>query len=102
LPSIHLDAAARRSTSSLDVMSTPRPPIPALVTQGKTPRQLIEELKSFGNQDLEVRVSIDYGDTHHAISIVGHREGKYCVLVNAEEYYRAEWQNFQDRGPHDL
>ena len=93
---------ARRSAQPLDVMNTPRHQIPAWVTHGKTIRQLIEELKSFENQDLEVRVSLDYGDTHHTISIVEHLEGKYCVLVNAEAYYRTEWQDYQDRGPDDV
>jgi hypothetical protein len=83
-------------------MNTPRHPIPEWVTHGKTVRQLIEELKSFGNQDQEVRISLDYGDTHHAISIVEHRNGKYCILVNAEEYYRTAWQELQDRGPDDV
>lgn len=83
-------------------MNTPRYPIPEWVTHGKTIRQLIEELKSFEDQELEVRISLDYGDTHHAISIVEHRDGKYCVLVNDEEYHRTEWQDFQDRGPDDV
>jgi hypothetical protein len=83
-------------------MNTPRHPIPEWVTHGKTVRQLIEELKSFENQDLEVRISLDYGDTHHAISQVEHRDGKYCVLVNAEAYYRTGWQDFKDRGPDDV
>ena len=39
-------------------------------TCGKTIRQLIQELKSFENQDLEIRISIDGGDTHHPISII--------------------------------
>jgi hypothetical protein len=84
-------------------MSEPRHPIPAWVTRGKTIRQLIEELKSFENQDLEVRLSLDYGDTHHTISIVqGCGEGKYCLLVNAENYHRTAWQDFQDGNPSDV
>jgi len=38
-------------------------PVPEWVTRGKTIRQLIKELESFENQDLEVRLSLDDGDT---------------------------------------
>ncbi len=48
-------------------------------TEGKTISQLINELKSFEDQELEVRVSIDDGDTHFPISIVEKDDGK-CVL----------------------
>lgn len=65
--------------------------VPEWVTRGKTIRQLIQELNTFENQDSEVRLSLDYGDTHHAISIVV-RQGAVCVLVNAEAYHRNEWQ----------
>lgn len=73
-------------------------PIPNWVTRGKTIRQLIEELQTFENQDIEVRMSLDYGDTHSCISIVQNGEdGKYCVLVNAESYHKNEWQDFMDQ-----
>ena len=39
-------------------------------TRGKTIRQLIHELKSFENQELEVRMSLDGGITHHPVSIL--------------------------------
>ena len=58
------------------------------VTCGKSIRKLIEELQTFENQDLEVRVSIDGGKNHKPISIVG-KEGDesniVCVLKYCEE-----------------
>ncbi len=60
-------------------MSTP----PEWITRGKTVRQLIEELKSFADQDLEVRISVDGGATHKCISLVGKSDGK-AVLFNYE------------------
>jgi hypothetical protein len=56
---------------------------PNWVVRGKTIKQLIEELKSFENQDLEVRISIDDGKTHKPISIVGKFNG-FCILMNSE------------------
>jgi GT2 family glycosyltransferase len=73
-------------------------PVPEWVTRGKTIRELIRELQSFDDQDLEVRISVDYGSTHRAISIVGRHEGKYCVLTNAEDHYQGEWQD-PEEGP---
>jgi hypothetical protein len=70
--------------------------IPNWVGRGKTVKQLIEELKTFENQNLEVRISLDYGDTHHPISIVQKDGAKYCVLVNAEAYHADGWQKFMD------
>jgi len=77
-------------------MNTPRHPIPAWVTRGKTVRELIKELASFENQDAEVRLSLDYGDSKHVISIVENHDG-CCVLVNCEGYYNTGWQEFMDR-----
>ena len=56
---------------------------PEWVTKGKTIRQLIKELQTFENQDFEVQISLDGGETHKPISIVG-RYGDYCLLVNSE------------------
>jgi hypothetical protein len=56
---------------------------PEWITRGKTIRQLIEELQTFEDQDLEVQISLDEGKTHKPISIVG-RYGDYCLLVNSE------------------
>ena len=77
-------------------MDEPKHPIPPWVTRGKTIRQLIEELQTFEDQDMEVRISLDYGDTHACISMVGKHEGKYCLLFNAESYYMGGWQAFMD------
>jgi hypothetical protein len=75
-----------------------RHPIPDRATCGKTIRQLIAGLQSFEDQDMEVRLSLDYGETHHAISILEKHENKYCVLVNSENYHRNGWQEFMERG----
>ncbi len=49
-------------------------------TRGKSVRQLIEELQSFADRDIEVRLSWDMGDTDWPISLVGRIDGK-CVLM---------------------
>lgn len=59
---------------------------PDWVTCGKTIRQLIGELQSFENQDLEVRISLDYGETHKPISLVEKADGR-CMLVNCEDHF---------------
>ena len=56
---------------------------PEWVTKGKTIRQLIQELQTFEDQDLEVQISLYGGESHKPISIVG-RYGDYCLLVNCE------------------
>ncbi|MCR3909646.1 hypothetical protein [Aeromonas hydrophila] len=75
--------------------------IPLWVARGKTIKQLIKELESFENQDLEVRLSLDYGDTHSCISLVtkgfDDEGNQYCVLSNSEIYYENEWQDFMDK-----
>ncbi len=47
---------------------------------GKSVRQLIAELESFEDKDLEVRVSTDEGDTSQSISLVA-KIGEQCVLI---------------------
>ena len=56
---------------------------PEWVIRGKTIRQLIKELQAFENQDLEVHISLDGGETHKCISLVMKRDGK-AVLANCE------------------
>jgi len=63
---------------------------PEWVTRGKTIRQLIEELHTFEDQDLEVKISIDEGETLKCISLIGNiyredEDTKYCCLMNCEE-----------------
>ena len=86
--------------AALYVMKKLKHPIPEWVTRGKTIKQLIKELESFENQDLEVRLSLDDGDTHSCISLVAKGfddEGnQYCVLSNSESYHENEWQDFMD------
>jgi|UPI00068BBE40 hypothetical protein len=78
-----------------------RHPIPEWVTRGKTIRHLIKELESFENQDLEVRISLDDGDTHSCISLVAkdfdESGEEYCVLMNSESYHENEWQDFMEQ-----
>ncbi len=54
------------------------------VTCGKSISQLIEELQTFENQDVEVRISLDEGQTHFPISIVANKlidnNVNICVL----------------------
>lgn len=62
---------------------------PAWVFMGKTIRHLIEELQSFENQELEVRISIDAGDSHQAISMVK-KQNNYCVLTSHVKLYESK------------
>jgi len=60
---------------------------PEWITKGKTIRQLIEELQSFEDQDLEVRISVDDSETFRCISLVARKNklgGYFCGLVNCE------------------
>ena len=60
---------------------------PEWVIKGKTIRQLIEELQTFENQELEVRISVDDGETFRCISLVTRKNrlgGHFCGLVNCE------------------
>jgi len=57
---------------------------PDWVTGGKTIRQLIRELQSFENQDLEVRISVDGGVTSQCISLVGKSNG-VALIENCED-----------------
>jgi hypothetical protein len=62
-------------------------PHPGWVTRGKSIRQLIQELQTFEDQDLEVYMSIDDGETFKCISIVTRQnssDGYFCGLVNCE------------------
>jgi len=56
---------------------------PEWISRGKTIKQLINELESFENQDLEVRISLDDGETHKPISLV-EKDGVFAVLCNSE------------------
>lgn len=56
----------------------------SLNMRAKTIRQLIKELQTFENQDLEVRISVDDGDNKYPISIVTKSQGM-CVLVYSSD-----------------
>lgn len=53
---------------------------PLWINQGKTIRQLIEELQTFSDQDLEVQISVDDGEVRRPISLVK-KSGAACLLV---------------------
>jgi len=68
-------------------MSEKNTKTPEWITKGKTIRQLIEELQTFEDQDLEVRISVDDGVTFRCISLVMRKNklgGHFCGLVNCE------------------
>lgn len=54
-------------------------------SRGKTVSQLIAELQTFENQEMEVRISIDGGMTSVPISLVGKVNGRFAMLENCEE-----------------
>jgi len=58
---------------------------PDWTSKGKTVAQLIQELQTFENQQMEVRISLDGGDTSFPISLVGKSNGKYAVLRNCQD-----------------
>jgi hypothetical protein len=58
---------------------------PEWTSCGKTIAHLIKELQSFENQELEVRLSVDGGETSYPISLVGKYSGKYALLVNCQD-----------------
>ncbi len=55
------------------------------INRGKTVAQMIEELKSYENQQLEVRISIDGGETSYPVSILTKRQNKYAIIENHQE-----------------
>jgi hypothetical protein len=53
--------------------------------RGKTVEQLIKELKTFENQQLEVRISVDGGLTSYPVSILCKRENTYATIENHQD-----------------
>jgi len=60
-------------------------PNPDWTSRGKSVAQLIEELQTFEDQGMEVRISIDGGATSLPISLVGKSEGKFAMLMNCQD-----------------
>ena len=54
-------------------------------SRGKTVAQLIQELQTFENQEMEVRISIDGGASSVPISLVGKVNGRFALLKNCED-----------------
>lgn len=61
-------------------MKDDNPKTPEWVYRGKTIRGLIQELQSFENPELEVKISIDDGETRKPISLVVKSNGQ-CLLM---------------------
>ena len=58
---------------------------PDWTSKGKSVSQLIEELRTFEDQEMEVRISLDQGETSYPISLVGKRNNNYAVLSNHQD-----------------
>ncbi len=56
---------------------------PAWTSRGKTVKELIAELQTFEDQSLEVRISVDDGETSLPISLVSKNSG-VALLMNSE------------------
>jgi hypothetical protein len=56
---------------------------PEWVIKGKTIKELIEEIERFPDLNMEVRISLNDGNTHKPVSIIG-KIDNYCVLMNSE------------------
>ncbi|WP_457424173.1 hypothetical protein [Roseateles sp. P5_E7] len=52
--------------------------------KGRTVAQLIEELRSFEDQGLEVRISIDGGATSLPVSLAAKVDGQFALLKNCQ------------------
>ncbi|GAB3090755.1 hypothetical protein [Lysobacter terrae] len=55
-------------------------------SKGKTVARLIEELQSIEDQEAEIRVSLDEGQTSYPISLVGDLDGMCAVLINCRAH----------------
>jgi len=61
-------------------MQADNPKIPEWKYRGKTICELIQELQTFEDQEVEVQISTDDGDTRKPISLVVHADGR-CLLM---------------------
>ncbi len=50
-----------------------------------TIKELIKQLSSFEDEDLEVVISIDDGETYKSLSLVGKIDGK-CALIYSNAF----------------
>lgn len=75
-------------------------------SRGKSVRQLIKELQSFDDHDIEVYISIDGGSTLKCISLVGkvQKSGAHaCCLMNCEKILvNRECQKLSDYPPNKV
>lgn len=78
----HVLVAAWRSLEMSQIGQDRRPLIMSVhgwESRGKTVRGLIEELRTFENQDLKVEIAFEPGEESFPISLVGNDGGK-CIL----------------------
>lgn len=61
---------------------------PEWINRGKSIAQLVKELSTFEDPSVEVRISLDDGETSWPISIVERRGGR-CVLTFAGDTTKA-------------
>jgi hypothetical protein len=57
---------------------------PDWVVRGKSIKELIRDLESFENKEMMVEISVDGGETHRPISLVGKSSG-ICIIMNCED-----------------
>jgi hypothetical protein len=58
---------------------------PEWTSCGKSVSHLIRELLTFEDQEIEVRISVDGGETSLPISLVGKVNGKFAVLMACQD-----------------
>lgn len=56
---------------------------PDWIVRGKTIRELIRDLQSFEDQDMQVEISLDSGASSKPVSLVG-KERNLCIIMNCE------------------
>ncbi|MDL9998627.1 hypothetical protein QTI24_08455 [Variovorax sp. J22P240] len=71
------------SRSLLEIKAIPTRKTPVWVYQGKSIKQLIEELDTFENQNREVFISTDYGESRKPAGLV-RKKGGYYLLSSRE------------------
>lgn len=74
------------AASTVRLRSTMRPRLAesGVGSSGKTVARLIEELQSIEDQEAEIRVSLDGGQTSYPIALVGDMDGSYAVLIDCQ------------------
>lgn len=58
---------------------------PEWTSRGESVAQRIRELHTFEDQEMEVRISLDNGDTSLPISLIGKSNDKFALLMNCQD-----------------